>query len=527
MPQTEIPARILRKRKFIFTLGYPNSPEIAFDIEIPIPPFTDFTTLFGNLVHKTNLPYACFDAARSQLQEFILKETRSYEDDIADSSVLDFLHEDGPSSEFDYDQKFRMDSGMTPDVTPHFDEDFKELMKVGRTEELLKLIRLESEMNFSLAQKLEQRDAELKKLRAECEDAVERTKETSDLEEHSYNLSVLNDKLQLTEANYCNQIKALTERNRSEFIRAVGILKENGNLPNENCNKKSVPLNKPKFVEHPPVLDESFTIYIGNQLKSMHNARLLQYRSLDEFCHDRSMESMDRTVYESSRLNSLINLYRRDLKAAVMLVDRDPLYHMHTQTEFFKLCEKSVELHFDPIDVQLQKIAGTISTLNKSQRHPPSNQRCFDSMDTRLHGDHDLFRPGDVVFHLVTDQHWDKIDLTSRHPYINGLRNCIRLASKNAVRTLALPLFLNKDVTESQPLAFYQGRADLLLKCIKGFLIEVCSTGASNANCAAFNERSMHYNIIFGVPETLGPKIFEATVDTILQVFHLVPTVNV
>lgn len=163
----------------------------------------------------------------------------------------------------------------------------------------------------------------------------------------------------------------------------------------------------------------------------------------------------------------------------------------------------------------------------------------------------EFFRPGDVyvtchsnlskvqaVFHLVTDPHWDKAEVTSRHPYVNGLRNCVRLAARNGVGTLWVPLFLNKQIPavsagcslhvlpQGMPVSFYQAKADLIFKCTKGFLMEVCSSGAYNAFCAPFSSRSVHYNINFGIPATLGKTVFDGIVDVFLQIFHLVPTVN-
>ncbi|CAD5214512.1 unnamed protein product [Bursaphelenchus okinawaensis] len=537
----QYPVRIPTKKKFIFIdeICGGTKADVSYDVFIPTATLYDFSSLFGHFVVETKLPEIFYANAKKQLKEFVLIETQKYEDELADAAVLDFLQGDY-ANDFDYETKFQMNCGINANFILTFDETFNELMNNGKTEELLKLIRLESKMTENMNKLLSQRDQELHKLRLECEAAVEKTKEASDLEEHSYNLSVLNEKLRNTNSNFCNQLKSLTERQRSEYANVVSILQNNGVFPDEKLASHSDLSTPSSYTPIEPVLDESFTIYIGNQLKSMHNARLLQYRSLGEFCHDDTVDAMERSVYESSRLNSLISLYRRDLKAAIILVERDPLYHLHARTEFYKLCEKSVELHFDPIDVQLRKIADRVPLMNQSQRASHSNQRCFESTEPRCPDDYEFFRPGDVyvtthsnlsnvqvVFHLVTDQHWDKVDLTSRHPYINGLGNCIRMASKNAVGTMTFPLFLNKNVPKDQPLPYYQSRADLIFKCLKGLLIEVCSTGASNSNCAAFNQHSVHYNINFGIPEYLGQKVFETISDVLLQVFHLVPTVNV
>jgi hypothetical protein len=51
-----------------------------------------------------------------------------------------------------------------------------------------------------------------------------------------------------------------------------------------------------------------------------------------------------------------MNLYGRELSAAVLIVGRDPLWHVKQRTEFFRLCEQSAELHFDSFEAQLKAI---------------------------------------------------------------------------------------------------------------------------------------------------------------------------
>lgn len=90
----------------------------------------------------------------------------------------------------------------------------------------------------------------------------------------------------------------------------------------------------------------------------MHNARIVQFDRPIDVCHSSLSGGnfKDDEVFTSRRLNSLMSLYGRDLSAAVLLVGRDPLYHMHSNTDFFRLCERSAELHFDNLTEQLKKI---------------------------------------------------------------------------------------------------------------------------------------------------------------------------
>lgn len=192
----------------------------------------------------------------------------------------------------------------------------------------------------------------------------------------------------------------------------------------------------------------------------MHNARIVQFDKLINACHS-SARDFQEDVYNSRRLQSLMSLYGRDLSATVLLVGRDPLYHMHSNTDLFRLCERSAELHFDTLTDQLNKINLLVRSTNRSRKSLSPNQQLFDYADESE--DESLLRPGDiyvtchsnlsstqVIFHLVGEKTLETTDINSRHPCINGLRNCVRLAARNAINTLSFPLFL---VEEMKPVS--------------------------------------------------------------------------
>lgn len=94
----------------------------------------------------------------------------------------------------------------------------------------------------------------------------------------------------------------------------------------------------------------------------MHNARIVQFDRLIDVCHSHTKGDTD-NVYNSRRLQSLMSLYGRDLSATVLLVGRDPLYHLHSNTDFYRLCERSAELHFDNLSEQLKKVVSLVNNL--------------------------------------------------------------------------------------------------------------------------------------------------------------------
>lgn len=100
-------------------------------------------------------------------------------------------------------------------------------------------------------------------------------------------------------------------------------------------------------------------------------------------------------------------------------------------------------------------------SINKNRKASSPCQQSFDYVGET--NDKSLLKPGDiyvtchsnlscaqVIFHLVSDKTLETTDINSRHPCVNGLRNCIRLAARNAINTLTFPLFL---VEEMKPVS--------------------------------------------------------------------------
>ena len=54
-------------------------------------------------------------------------------------------------------------------------------------------------------------------------------------------------------------------------------------------------------------------------------------------------------------------------------------------------------------------------------------------------------------------------------------RNVLKTASLSDVTTLTLPLLLTHDMSEEMTVAWCMKRAELVLKCVKGFMMEVRS----------------------------------------------------
>jgi len=264
----------------------------------------------------------------------------------------------------------------------------------------------------------------------------------------------------------------------------------------------------------------------------------------------------------------LMSLYRRELSAVVLMVDSDPLHHLKQKTAFARMCEQSAELHFDSLESQLKAIELEVRKANKDRRerqaddpstyslYSRSRQASVEQGQSQVDGemlDTGCLRPGDVyvtrhsnlshaqvVYHMVCEPALASEDLSSRHPCVRGLHNIVRLASRAAIQTLSLPLLLvdqqcsRGDSSPSQSTQWCLARAELIFKCLKGFLMEVCSIGStvSNSNNAitanGVNSYSAttHYNINFAVPAQLSAGQFHQLVELFTRIYHLVPSVS-
>jgi hypothetical protein len=91
-----------------------------------------------------------------------------------------------------------------------------------------------------------------------------------------------------------------------------------------------------------------------------------------------------------------------------------------------------------------------------------------------------------VVFHLVADQQLDQGNLSSRHPVIIGLRNVLKTACMNDITTVTIPLLLSHKMTERMTVAWCMKRAELMFKCIKGFMMEMAGWGGTEVKTLQF-----------------------------------------
>ncbi|KAF9977473.1 hypothetical protein BGZ73_005860 [Actinomortierella ambigua] len=188
---------------------------------------------------------------------------------------------------------------------------------------------------------------------------------------------------------------------------------------------------------------ESFTVVLGtSHSKVTHNLRLVVTDASEIFPAGGRLNS-DRDAAIHAQTSS--SLYGRNLAGIVQLVNiKDWAKYKRGQTvhqEFFRACYASTELHFDPVERQLERMEGDLpldgSTLREGDfiltRH--SNLPMIHVVFHLFYGDN--FAPGTQAPALQEFQHFiPKQDL------LTGIRSILKTAHRYDITMLSLPFLM-------------------------------------------------------------------------------------
>jgi len=217
-----------------------------------------------------------------------------------------------------------------------------------------------------------------------------------------------------------------------------------------------------------PQLVESFTISLGNQVKSTHNLRLLVSDTEDLLSSSNDARDM------AYRAQTAADLYSQNLTAIVLLLTpKDwPKYKLgkSANKEFFERCKESTDFHFEDVESQFDAIEKDFTT-SDSEIYSVQEGDFFITRHSNLPLVH-------VVFHLVIEfESIQKSELTYRSNAINGLRNILKIIDRFDITSISLPILLlppNIDIfttTDQNDENILIKRGELVLKCTKGFLM--------------------------------------------------------
>lgn len=252
----------------------------------------------------------------------------------------------------------------------------------------------------------------------------------------------------------------------------------------------------------PVQMEESFTINLGSQLKTAHNLRILAVESL-YLCDPKCNRSCQ------VRTQTAMSLYSHNLSALVLLVDNHFESYYGIQHEFAQLCNNLNDFHFDSFSKQIKHIQSRVMPAYAGRR----NLELADCYVTR----HSNLANVHVVFHLVGDDSLKTNDINSRHPILASLRNILRVAHMYDIKTISIPLLLVDEMDEEiLTVSWCLKRAELVLKCVKGYLIEMASlsTGVEQGT------------IQFLVPKGISEELFTSLASLIPEIFRLANSLN-
>ncbi|XP_055372168.1 protein C12orf4 homolog [Condylostylus longicornis] len=262
------------------------------------------------------------------------------------------------------------------------------------------------------------------------------------------------------------------------------------------------------FISQAPSMEESFTIHLGSQLKHMHNIRILGANIYDLCSPLHADESLN-------GLNMALGLYSSSLCGVVVLT---PSGQIRANNQIIKNANMSTEFHFDQIDEQLDKIMSDVNGVCEQKQN--SNGSPIKVTPRLKTGDffitkHSNLSQSHVIFHLISDEpHASEIN--SRHPVILGLRNIMKVASRHDIVTLTIPALLRHEMSEDMTVQWCVRRAELIFKCVKGFMIESSTWGGAELSTLQFLLPFDISEELFNTLTAMVPNVFRVANPKIL-----------
>ncbi|XP_013196140.1 protein C12orf4 homolog [Amyelois transitella] len=477
-------------KNFKYSFPTCTNEEILFKLDVPVEiPYSGCTReLVQRVINMFHIPVYLEDELNEKLAEFVATETKNFHND-RDEKLINQLK----NSELNVD-------GIVKNWEKMFKENVMEFAEQKGTSDeevfaaayhklvhspaLETILQVENSYAKTVSSMLKNRDEDVQKMTERQTSEMEenmRLLNTTVTEEDINELATRHfEEQSLVCGRWGSQIDALCQTQRSQHrawlmttldqYQTTAALSTPSNSPLDTfCPERSLSAPAPR-------LEESFTIHLGSQLKQTHNIRIVACDLLDLCRLD-----PDNPTEHMRRLQTSLGLYSTELSAVVLLSSAPPATAAPLKA-LQRAAAASPEHHFASLDLQLKDIAEKVKE--------PAEQRNSQRGDGRRA--RAALQPGDVyvtthsnlgdvhvVFHLVADDDAVSGDISSRHPVIMGLRNILKAACANDITTISLPLLLRHDLTEECTVAWCSRRAELVLKCVKGFVLEAFGWGGA------------------------------------------------
>ncbi|XP_007577713.1 ferry endosomal RAB5 effector complex subunit 3 [Poecilia formosa] len=428
---------------------------------------------------------------------------------------------------------------------PSWDEDFAdvyhELIHSPASDTLL---NLEHSYFVSVSELISERDVELSKLQerqaAEMDKVMHELGNT--LSDHDVNAVASQhfDAQQVLENRWASELKQVTAIQKQEYqdwvIKLHQDLQKSNNSSQINEEIKVQPGRLAEAAdggcrpfEEQPLLEESFTIHLGAQLKTMHNLRLVRTDVLD-FCKHRRHSSSGAKL---RRLQTALSLYSSSLCGLVLLVDNRVNSYSGIKRDFATVAKECTDFHFLSLEQQLEEVQQAVLYARvqrcSKQKQPAENQKNGgDDKSKTAERNPSNILPGEfyisrhsnlsevhVVFHLCVDDNLRSGSITARDPAIMGLRNILKVCCTHDVTTVTVPLLLVHDMSEEMTIPWCLKRAELVFKCVKGFMMEMASW-----------DGGISRTVQFLVPKSISEEMFYQLSNMLPQIFRVSSTLT-
>ncbi|XP_019612497.1 ferry endosomal RAB5 effector complex subunit 3 [Rhinolophus sinicus] len=537
-----------REREFVYKFKVGSQ---CFELRVPLkfPVQEDATYLHGRLMLLHSLPCFIEKDLKEALSQFIEGESlRDYDRD-AEASL-----ESVKSGEVDLHQLASTWAKAYAETTleharpeePSWDEDFADvyhdLIHSPASETLL---NLEHNYFVSISELIGERDVELKKLQER--QGIEMEKVMQELGKSRTDQDVNSlaaqhfESQQVLENKWSNELKQSTAIQKQEYQEWVIKLHQDLKNPNNSSLSEEIKVQPSQFresveangriYEEQRKLEESFTIHLGAQLKTMHNLRLLRADMLDFCKHKRN----HRSGVKLHRLQTALSLYSTSLCGLVLLVDNRINSYSGIKRDFATVCQECTDFHFPRIEEQLEIVQQVVlyartQRRSKLKESHDSGNPSGESDDKTKNADRNYLNilPGEfyitrhsnlseihVAFHLCVDDNVKSGNITARDPAIMGLRNILKVCCTHDVTTISIPLLLVHDMSEEMTIPWCLRRAELVFKCVKGFMMEMASW-----------DGGISRTVQFLVPQSISEEMFYQLSNMLPQIFRVSSTLT-
>ncbi|XP_035283142.1 protein C12orf4 homolog [Anguilla anguilla] len=530
---------------FEFTAG---KQRYALTVPLQFPMQENVSDLHGRLMLLHKMPCFIENDLKSALSSFIERETIQDYDRDAELALQRLS-----KGEVDTDQLANAWARAYSETTleharpeeASWDEDFAdvyhELIHSPASDTLL---NLEHNYFLSISELISERDMELKKHQERQVVEMDRVMQELGNTVSDQDVNVMASQhfaaQQVLENKWANELKQVTGIQKQEYQEWVIKLHEdlqnpNNSKINEEIKVQPSQLTEPqesgdRRFEEQRQLEESFTIHLGAQLKTMHNLRLVRADVLD-FCKHRRHGSGG---VKLRRLQTALSLYSSSLCGLVLLVDNRVNSYRGIKRDFAIVSKECTDFHFPRLEEQLEMVQQVVlyaraqrSSKQREQPEVPRNGAGEDKAKNLERNPSNIL-PGEfyitrhsnlsevhVVFHLCVDDNVRLGNITARDPAIMGLRNILKVCCTHDVTTITIPLLLVHDMSEEMTIPWCLKRAELVFKCVKGFMMEMASW-----------DGGISRTVQFLVPQSISEEMFYQLSTMLPQIFRVSSTLT-